>query len=208
MAETPAVEVRGLEVALDGYRVFHGLDLTVQPGEIVAVLGDIGAGKSTLLRVLAGTVTPTAGTVRVLGQDPTDAAVAAEVVTVFGEPEWRDAGSVGQVLERARPDVDPAGRDWPSPATVLADFRLEHRAADPPHILSQGLRQRLALAAALARPSRLLLADDPEFGLDSEFRPVLADLLAAYALRGGAVVTGTHDLDLALGAGARTIHLG
>lgn len=133
------VEAADLSVRLGGYPVFSGVNLTVDHGEVLAVLGDIGAGKSTLLRVLGGQVTPSGGA---------------------------------------------------------------------PETLSQGLRRRLALAEAFCRPSRLLLADDPEFGLDTTFRPVPAEILAGYVERGGTVLLATHDLDLALAANARTFALG
>jgi ABC-type multidrug transport system ATPase subunit len=203
-----AVEVTGLGVRLGGYPVFSDVSLTVAPGEILAVLGGIGAGKTTLLRVLGGELAPSSGSVRVLGGSPAAAMAAGEVVLVCGEPTWEPGASVLQVLELARmagPDVEDDS--WPIPPRVLEAFELDAKCDDQPHTLSQGLRQRLALAAAFCRPSQLLLVDDPEFGLDEHFRPLLADILRGYADRGGAAVLGTHDLDLAVGAQARTFAL-
>jgi ABC-type multidrug transport system ATPase subunit len=203
-----AVEVTGLGVRLGGYPVFKDVNLTVEPGEIVAVLGDIGSGKTTLLRVLAGEVAPSAGSVRVLGGEPAVATASGDVVLVCGEPVWEPGASVLQVLELARMAGEQVEDDtWPIPPRVMEAFELDGRVDDQPHTLSQGLRQRLALAAAFCRPSRLLLIDDPEFGLDDRFRPVLADILRGYADRGLTVVLGTHDLDLAVGAKARTFAL-
>ena len=68
-----------------------------------------------------------------------------------------------------------------------------------------GQRQRLSLAAALARPSRLLLLDEPEQSLDPGFRKQLAGVLREYAADGGTVVMATHDLDFAAAAGARLV---
>lgn len=204
----PVIEASGLSVRLGGYPVFSGLDLTVEAGQTLAVLGDIGSGKTTLLRLLAGQVPPNAGTVRVLGFAPGDPEIAGQVLLVDGEPEWEPGASVLQVLELARmaADEDPDD-DWPLPPRVMEAFGLSNRGDDPPHILSQGLRQRLSLAAAFCRPSKLLLLDDPEFGLDALFRPVLAEILLGYTTRGGTVVLGTHDLDLALAAKGRTLAL-
>lgn len=203
----PVVEVVGLGVRLAGYPVFSRLDLTVPQGEILAVLGDIGAGKSTLLKVLAGKVPAAAGTVCVFGRAADDASLAPEVALVAGEPEWEPGASVLQVLELARMAVDDIADDWPLPPRVMEAFGLGARVDDQPFTLSQGLRQRLALAAGFCRPSRLLLVDDPEFGLDEQFRPLLADILRGYVGRGGTVVLATHDLDLAVMAKARTFSL-
>lgn len=199
------VQAVDLSVRLSGYPVFSDVDLSVPPGEIVAVLGDIGAGKTTLLKVLAGAV-PFSGTVEVLGRAPDDPSLENEVALVAGEPEWEPGATVLQVLELARQRFDVPD-SWPIPPRVMEAFALSDRVDDQPYTLSQGLRQRLALAAGLCRPSRLLLVDDPEFGLDETFRPVLAEILAGYAARGGAVVMGTHDLDLAVAAKARTFSI-
>ena len=84
-------------------------------------------------------------------------------------------------------------------------FGLPGRADAVPTDLSSGQRQRLSLAAALARPSRLLLLDEPEQSLDPGFRKQLAGLLREYAGDGGTVVMATHDLDFAAAAGARLV---
>jgi ABC-type multidrug transport system ATPase subunit len=203
-----AVEVTGLGVRLGGYPVFSDVNLNVTPGEIVAVLGGIGAGKTTLLRVLGGEVAPDSGSVRVLGRSPTEAMSTGEVVLVRGEPRWEPGATVLQVLELARMAGEDVEDDtWPIPPRVMEAFELDEKCDDQPHTLSQGLRQRLALAAAFCRPSRLLLIDDPEFGLDDRFRPLLGDILRGYADRGGTAVLGTHDLDLAVAAQARTFAL-
>jgi ABC-type multidrug transport system ATPase subunit len=200
------VSAQGVGVRLGGYPVFAGLNLSVEAGEVVAVLGDIGSGKSTLLRLLAGQIPTDTGTLRVLDHAPDDPEVAPHVILTAGEPEWEPGANVLQVLELSR----MAGEEddsWPLPPRVCEAFGLEKREQDQPYTLSQGLRQRLSLAAAFCKPSRLLLIDDPEFGLDAQFRPVLAEILLGYAARGGTVVMATHDLDLAVGAKARTLSL-
>jgi ABC-type multidrug transport system ATPase subunit len=203
-----AVEVTGLGVRLGGYPVFSDVNLSVAPGEILAVLGGIGSGKTTLLRVLGGELAPSAGSVRVLGYPPAEAIESGEVVLVCGEPKWEPGAGVLQVLELARMAGSQVEDDtWPIPPRVMEAFELDAKCDDQPHTLSQGLRRRLALAAAFCRPSQLLLIDDPEYGLDDRFRPLLADILRGYADRGGTAVLGTHDLDLAVRAQARTFAL-
>lgn len=203
----PVVKALGLSVRLDGFPVFNDVDLTVPAGEIVAVLGDIGSGKSTLLKALAGKVPAATGSVWILGRPADDPSLETDVVLVAGEPQWEPGANVLQILELARQQVDDIPDSWPIPPRVMETFALADRVNDEPYTLSQGLRQRLALAAGFCRPSRLMLIDDPEFGLDEKFRPVLAELLAGYAARGGTIVMGTHDLDLAVAAKARTFSI-
>jgi ABC-type sulfate/molybdate transport systems ATPase subunit len=98
---------------------------------------------------------------------------------------------------------------WCVPVDDLVEiFGLAGRADASPLSLSSGQRQRLSLAAALARPSSLLLLDEPEQSLDPGFRQELATLLSEeYAANDGTVVMATHDHDFAVAAGARVIQL-
>ncbi|WP_043640578.1 heme ABC exporter ATP-binding protein CcmA [Nonomuraea candida] len=189
------VSVDALSVELGGNPVLRDLDLTVAPGEIVAVVGPNGSGKSTLLRCVAGLQPPTSGDVRVFGRPPADDARFWGSVALLGdEPAWYPGLTAREHLElmgavhaQARMTVDAA----------LELFALEERADAPPLNLSTGQRQRLSLAATLLRPSTLLLLDEPERGLDTAFRAALAGLLDEYAGEGGTVLMATHDQDLA-----------
>ncbi|GII96421.1 heme ABC exporter ATP-binding protein CcmA [Sinosporangium siamense] len=199
------INARDVEVELGGTPVLRGVDLTAAPGEIVAVVGENGAGKSTLLRCLAGLHPPLAGRIDVLDAPPADTpAFWRDVALVGDEPAWYPGLSTREHLElmeavhsRARLTVDEA----------LAEFELANRADLAPLTLSTGQRQRLSLAMALLRPSRLLLLDEPERGLDEGFRERLAETLSAYAREGGAVVMATHDMRLARHTGARVVTL-
>ena len=188
--------------------VLEDVDLTVAGGQIVAVTGVNGAGKSTLLSCLAGLHGPTAGTVTVLGSPPRDdAAFWRAVALVADQPTWYPGLTVREHLELVRLTHEPV-RGWCLRAGELVDaFGLSARADAVPLDLSSGQRQRLSLAAALARPSRLLLLDEPEQSLDPGFRQELAGLLAEYTGHGGTVVMATHDLDFAAAAGARRVLL-
>ena len=200
----PAVAVRGMRVAYGTFVVLEDVDLTVAGGEIVAVTGVNGAGKSTLLSCLAGLHRPAAGTVTVLGGPPRDdAAFWRAVALVADQPTWYPGLTVREHLELVRLTHEPV-RGWCRPADELTEvFGLAGRADAGPTDLSSGQRQRLSLAAALARPSELLLLDEPEQSLDPEFRQELAGLLVEYTGHGGTVVMATHDLDFAAAAGAR-----
>jgi ABC-2 type transport system ATP-binding protein len=198
-----------MRVAYGRLTVLEDVDLTVAAGEIVAVTGVNGAGKSTLLSCLAGLHQPSAGTVAVLGSRPRDdAAFWRAVALAADQPTWYPGLTVGEHLELVRRTHEPV-RGWCLPvAEIIEVFGLSARAGAVPLDLSSGQRQRLLLGAALARPSRLLLLDEPEQSLDTGFRRELAGVLRrGYAARGGAVVMATHDLDFAAAAGARRVLL-
>jgi ABC-2 type transport system ATP-binding protein len=198
------VAVRGVRAGYGSFAVLEDADLTVAAGEIVAVTGVNGAGKSTLLSCLAGLHRPAAGTVTVLGAAPRDdAAFWRAVALVADQPTWYPGLTLREHLELVRLTHEPV-RGWCLPTDQLIEvFGLPGRADAVPFDLSSGQRQRLSLAAALARPSRLLLLDEPEQSLDPGFRQELAVLLREYAGHGGTAVMATHDLDFAAAAGAR-----
>ncbi|TMR18560.1 heme ABC exporter ATP-binding protein CcmA [Nonomuraea turkmeniaca] len=189
------ISVAELTVELGGNPVLRGLGLTVAAGEIVAVVGPNGSGKSTLLRCLAGLQPATFGEVRVFGEPPVDDGPFWRRVALLGdEPAWYPGLTTREHLELMAA-VHPRTRMTVEAA--LEVFALVERADAAPLNLSTGQRQRLSLAAALLRPSTLLLLDEPERGLDAAFRGRLADLLDAYADEGGTVVMATHDQGLA-----------
>jgi ABC-2 type transport system ATP-binding protein len=205
----PVVAVRGLGMAYGKVVVLAGVDLTVSAGEIVAVTGVNGVGKSTLLSCLAGFRRPADGTVSVLGGPPRDDAGFWRAVAIVAEqPTWYPGLTARELLELVRMTHRPL-RGWCLPAAELIEiFGLSARADASPLSLSSGQRQRLSLAAALARPSQLLLLDEPEQSLDAGFRRELATLLGAeYAGNGGTVVMATHDHEFAVTAGARIMQL-
>ncbi len=210
MTAKPFIECRQLvkifKVAGSEVMALQGLDLTVEKGEIVAVVGASGSGKSTLMGVLAGLVRPTGGTVRVADRELTTESSAAlesyrrEMVGVV----WHDpAQSVLPYLD-ARANVALAlelqGRGG---ARTRADELLEsvglgHRARRRPKHLSGGEAQRLALAVALAPEPTLLLADEPTGALDRATTRELLTLLRTLTTETGLTqVVVTHDDEVA-----------
>ncbi|MFD3685907.1 heme ABC exporter ATP-binding protein CcmA [Nocardiopsis sp. NPDC058631] len=186
----PIIVARDVGVQLGGAPVLSGVDLTVTPGEVVAVLGANGVGKTTLLRCLAGLQQAT-GNISVLGRPPADEPdFWRDIALVGDEPTWYPGLTVREHLELMRA-VHGHGRLEAGAALHL--FELPGCADRAPTSLSTGQRQRLSLAMALLRPSRLLLLDEPERGLDTAFRERLAKLLTEYAANGGTVVMVTHD---------------
>jgi len=181
----PAARVRGLTRAFDGRPVLDGVDLDIEPGEFVAMLGVSGTGKSTLLRALAGLDREVTGELSV----PGPAAVA------FQEPRllpWRRVlanVSLGLRVPDARA---VAGR-------ALEEVGLTERARAWPLTLSGGEAQRAALARALVRDPSLLLLDEPFSALDALTRIAMHRLvLRLWERHRPAVLLVTHDVDEAL----------
>ena len=184
------------------------VDLSVRPGEAVALVGPSGSGKSTLLTLVAGLVRPTAGRIRVAG---------AEVTTMSERALLRlRASAIGVVLQTPgrnvlpyataeqnvgfaqRSDrVDRADRRADRRAEVgllLGSVGLDEHAHRPARLLSGGQQQRLALAVALAGRPAVLLADEPTSQLDrSTGGAVIALMLEARERHGTALVVVTHD---------------
>ena len=187
--------------------VLAGIDLDLAPGSTVALLGASGSGKSTLLRLVAGLDTPTAGAVRVGGEEVRG--VHPRTAVVFQEPRllpWRDlAGNVALGLPpgTARADGRAEVAHW------LGTVGLEGFAGHRPRRVSGGMAQRAALARALVRRPGVLLLDEPFAALDALTRLKMQDLLDDVQRGTGATVLFvTHDVDEALHLADRVLVLG
>jgi putative ABC transport system ATP-binding protein len=191
-----------------------GVDLTVQEGELVAVMGPSGSGKSTLLNVAGGLDTATSGTVLVAGRDvtSTDARRRAEI-------RRRDVGYVFQdlnlipaltALENVALPLELDGVGLRAARQQAADaldaVGLESARDRFPEDLSGGQQQRVAIARALVGPRRLVLADEPTGALDSVTGEAVMRLLRDRVDAGAAGLLVTHDARYAAWAD-RTIHL-
>jgi branched-chain amino acid transport system ATP-binding protein len=164
---TALLEVEGLTAGYAGAPVLHSVDLTVEEGAIVAVLGANGAGKTTLLRTLSGLLRPTAGRIVFDGLDLRGTRVEQMVRRGIAHvPEGRGVITELTVDENLR-----LGGLWRGDAKnalqeVYELFEpLARRKKQPGHQLSGGERQMLALGRALVARPRLLLLDEPSLGL-------------------------------------------
>lgn len=180
--------------------VLRNIDLTIAPGEFLAVLGPSGCGKSTLLRLIAGLDQPTAGEVRLGGQ--LIAKADPRCAVVFQEPRlfpWKCvAGNVAVGARRKR--------ESESPETWLERVGLSGFAASYPHQLSGGMAQRAALARALIGQPEVLLLDEPFAALDALTRMRMQDLLAdVWRQAKTTVLMVTHDVDEALHLADRVV---
>ena len=207
-----AVALRNVAIAftLKGgkrYVAVEGIDLTVRPGEFVAVVGPTGSGKSTILNAAAGLLKPAAGRVDIFGQPlgglngragylfQADALMpwktALDNVAVALEPQGVRRA---EALERARTWLGRVG---------LATFTDRY-----PHMLSGGQRKRVALAQMLIRDPEILLMDEPFGPLDAQTRQIMGNLLLdLWAQNRKAVIFVTHDLEEAIALADRVIVL-
>ncbi|MBJ7903467.1 energy-coupling factor ABC transporter ATP-binding protein [Streptomyces sp. DSM 110735] len=201
-------EVHDLVVRRGRIRALSGVDLTVRPGETVALMGRNGAGKSTLLGSLVGLVEPTAGAVRVGGAVPhriTPRELVQKVGLVPQEP--RDLLYADTVAaECAAADRD-AGAE-PGTCRALVSGLLPGITDDThPRDLSEGQRLALALAVVLTARPPLLLLDEPTRGLDYAAKARLVTVLRGLAAEGHAIVLATHDVELAAEIAHRVVLL-
>ncbi|MEU6241104.1 ATP-binding cassette domain-containing protein [Streptomyces sp. NPDC047024] len=201
-------EVHDLVVRRGRIRALSGVNLTVRPGETVALMGRNGAGKSTLLGSLVGLVEPTAGSVRVGGAVPHRVSPRELVQRVGLVPqEPRDLLYADTVAaECAAADRD-AGAE-PGTCRALVSGLLPDITDDThPRDLSEGQRLALALAVVLTARPPLLLLDEPTRGLDYAAKARLVTVLRGLAAEGHAIVLATHDVELAAEIAHRVVLL-
>lgn len=198
---SPVVLVAGGAVTLAGRPILRDVDLRIEPGEVVAVLGANGSGKSTLVKAMVGLLPLAAGS-----------------VSLFGEPlerftAWRRLGYVPQrstiaqgvpatVLEvvaagrlaRRRPFAPSRAADRRAVQDALDTVGLADRAHQQVATLSGGQQQRVLMARTLAGEPDLLVLDEPNAGVDLISQQAIADALATLAGRGATIVVVLHEL--------------
>ncbi|MFI5682265.1 ABC transporter ATP-binding protein [Streptomyces sp. NPDC051636] len=201
-------EVRSLAVRRARVDALRHVDLTIAPGETVALMGRNGAGKSTLLSALVGLVEPSAGSVAVGGAVPHRTRprdLLRRVGLVPQEP--RDllyADTVAAECTAADRDAGAA----PGTCRALVSELLEGITDDThPRDLSEGQRLALALAVVLTARPPLLLLDEPTRGLDYAAKARLVAVLRGLAAEGHAIVLATHDVELAAEIAHRVVLL-
>ena len=208
--DAAAVSLRGIAITfpLKGgaiYRAVEGIDLTVRPGEFVAIVGPTGCGKSTLLNAAAGLLAPSDGEVRVFGAPLSGLnGRAGYLFQADALMPWKSAlDNVAVALEPkgvSRRDALEQARAW------LARVGLKAFVESYPHMLSGGQRKRVSLAQMLIRDPEILLMDEPFGPLDAQTRQIMGNLLLKlWAADRKACVFVTHDLEEAIALADRVV---
>jgi putative ABC transport system ATP-binding protein len=206
----PLIELNGVEkVYRTGrveYRALRGVDLTIEAGDMVAIVGPSGSGKSTIMNIITGIDRPTAGTVTVDGH-------RIDELSEEELAQWRGerVGVVFQffqllpmltALENAMLPLDFSRRLPRRERAWIARHNLDlvglaEKADSLPAELSGGQQQRVAIARALAADPPLLIGDEPTGNLDTQTAAEMFDLLLRLNAEGSTVLYVTHDRELA-----------
>jgi ABC-2 type transport system ATP-binding protein len=182
------------KVYSDGYRAVDGVSFRVEPGQVLGLLGPNGAGKTTTLRVLMGLILPTAGSVRVFGEQVVPGAAVLARLGAFVEgpgflPHLTGADNLRLYWAASGRPAEQAGMD-----TVLEIAGLGSSIDRRVKTYSHGMRQRLALAQAMLGLPEVLILDEPTNGLDPPQIAEMRLVLAGYAATGRTVILSSHLL--------------
>jgi NitT/TauT family transport system ATP-binding protein len=196
----PLVVGTNVAIAYDGFRAVESADFTVQRGEKFVLIGPSGCGKTTLLKAIAGFLTPSRGTIELDGKPITDP--GPDRTVVFQDFDqlfpWRTVvDNVVYALNVAKGVRGGAARE--RARAMLRLVGIERAADKYPHQLSGGMKQRGAIARALALEPRILLMDEPFGALDAITRSQLQlDLNAIWRQTGVTIVLVTHSIQEAV----------
>jgi len=198
-ASEPLVEVRGAHFTYTGGKAaLRGVDLRIDAGEFLALIGQNGSGKTTLAKLLNGILRPTRGEVRLAGEDLARlplSDVAGQVGYVFQDPDQQlFAASVREEVSFGPRNLGvPEGELEARVRESLAAVGLAGLEDSDPFLLGKGQRQRLAVAALLAQRPRLLILDEPTTGLDYDEQLRMMDLVARLHRGGLTIAVITHS---------------
>lgn len=193
------IEVRDLWKTYDGKPAVSGLSMTVTKGEIHGLIGLNGAGKTTTIKCIVGLLRPDAGEIRINGKDISEDVSYKSLIGYLPEnpslPDYLTVREfllfIGRLKGLYRLKAESEAED------KLSLFGLNEFSDQLIYGLSKGMRQRLAIAAAVMSSPMILILDEPFSGLDPEAQRVTKQLMRDVASNGGAVLISTHILDAA-----------
>ena len=198
---TPAIQTRDLTKYYDDFHAVKAVDLQVEPGCLYGFLGPNGAGKSTTIKMLTGILTPTSGSIELLGGDPWDSkqgleikkriGVVPEDLALFDNLTAREhLAFVGRMHSLDKKTIVDRGEE------LLALLKLEGVEKKLTVEYSHGMKKKLALAAALLPNPSLLFLDEPFEGVDVVTARSIRDLLLDYVSHGSTVFVTTHVMEI------------
>lgn len=202
------IQIRNLIKAFGSRIVLRGVDLTINEGEFVTLMGANGAGKTTLMHIVATLSKPTGGSVTIGGYSTTDAAneLRRFIGLVSHKTLLYDDLAADQNLRfyaRMYDVPDTSNRI----EAVLKQVGLWGRQHDPVRTYSRGMQQRLAIARAMLHNPPILLLDEPDTGLDQHAADRLSELLSAVGANERTILMTTHNLERGLSLGSRVVIL-
>jgi zinc transport system ATP-binding protein len=213
LVTTPVIDAHGVTVELAGAPILRGVDLRVEPGEFVTILGANGSGKSTLVRALVGLL-PNRGSIELFGTplerftDHHRIGYMAQRPEVFsGVPATVTEVVVSGALSRRPRFGWPTRADRDSAAELIERVGLARLAKRPITHLSGGQQQRAHIARALVANPDLVVMDEPMAGIDADSAEVFAGLLSELDQRGTAIVMVAHELGPLAPLVDRAVHL-
>jgi polar amino acid transport system ATP-binding protein len=208
------IEIKNLVKHFGAMQAVNGVDLTVEAGKVVVIIGPSGSGKSTVLRCINHLETPTSGEIWVDGRRLTHNskdinAVRAEVGMVFQQfnlfPHLTALENImlaqRVVRRRSRAEAESAAR------AQLARVGIPEKASSFPGELSGGQQQRVAIARSLAMNPKIMLFDEPTSALDPEMISEVLDVMLDLAREGMTMVVVTHEMGFARNAASEIIFM-
>ena len=221
MPDTPAVEIKNLSKSFDGVEVLRDIDLTVNKGEVVSVLGSSGSGKSTLLRCINWLEQPDRGIIRIAGQriginDNGKAMKSRELATIRARTGmvfqsfnlWPHLTVLQNVME-APIQVKKMRKDQARDIAqaLLEKVGMAEKANAYPFTLSGGQKQRVAIARALAMSPEVLLFDEPTSALDPERVGEVLSVMKDLSSEGYTMIVVTHEMEFARAVSDQVVFL-
>jgi len=203
------LEARGLVFNYNGIAALEGVDLHVNKGEIVALLGRNGAGKSTLFKCLIGLLQAESGEIKLYGERVNGLPVSDLAKKIAYVPQWPSALLFAETVQDEliftlrNHGLD---RDPPiPPESLLERLGLLEVADHYPRDLSAGQRQRAALATVLVTKPEVILLDEPTLGMDPILIKELGDLLKTWKEDGASIIVATHNIEFAAAIADRAV---